>query len=263
MKLSIITINLNNLQGLQKTMESVFAQTFMDYEYIIIDGGSTDGSKELIEKQANKLVYWVSEKDEGVYQAMNKGIEKAKGDYIHFLNSGDVYYSGKTLQAVFQQAKNVDLLCGQVENVSTDKKWMIIPPEKLTYLHLREHNLPHQGTFIKAAFFQKAGLYNEGLHIAADWEFVLKAMAFHNASYQYINEIISIYPFNGISSLPENRKTLMDEKNQIIHSLFHFFEPDYVELVECKRELNKYTRSRLHSFLNRVINSRFYRLFKN
>ncbi len=87
LKLSIITINLNNLAGLQKTMQSVFEQTFTDYEYIVIDGGSTDGSKEYIEQHSDKLAYWVSEKDKGIYNAMNKGIIKAGGDYLLFLNS--------------------------------------------------------------------------------------------------------------------------------------------------------------------------------
>src|SRR5690606_22317295 len=97
-KLSIVTINLNNLVGLQKTMQSVFNQTFTDYEYIVIDGGSTDGSKEYIEKHTNKLVYWVSEKDGGVYEAMNKGIIKATGEYCNFLNSGDYFWNNSVLE---------------------------------------------------------------------------------------------------------------------------------------------------------------------
>ncbi len=92
-KLSIITINYNNRSGLQKSMQSVFAQSFTDYEYIIIDGGSTDGSKELIEENSGRLAYWVSESDNGIYHAMNKGILKAKGELLIFLNSGDFYVS--------------------------------------------------------------------------------------------------------------------------------------------------------------------------
>ncbi|MDR2910496.1 MAG: glycosyltransferase [Bacteroidales bacterium] len=89
MKLSIITINLNNVAGLQKTIESVVKQTFTDYEYIVIDGGSTDGSADIIKQHANKITYWVSEPDKGIYNAMNKGIRVAKGEYCLFLNSGD------------------------------------------------------------------------------------------------------------------------------------------------------------------------------
>ena len=89
MKLSIITVNLNNRDGLKKTIDSVISQTFKDFEWIVIDGGSTDGSRELIEQYVNHFAYWVSEPDKGVYNAMNKGVKKAKGEYLQFLNSGD------------------------------------------------------------------------------------------------------------------------------------------------------------------------------
>ncbi len=92
MKLSIITVNLNNKDGLQKTIDSVISQTFKDFEWIVIDGGSTDGSKELIEKYSDYISYWVSEPDKGIYNAMNKGIKVAKGDYLEFLNSGDIFF---------------------------------------------------------------------------------------------------------------------------------------------------------------------------
>ena len=108
-KLSIITVNLNNKAGLQKTIESVFSQTFTDYEYLVIDGGSEDGSKELIKKYENKFVYWVSEKDKGIFNAMNKGILKASGEYLLFLNSGDYFYDSAVLDDVFDKAASTDI----------------------------------------------------------------------------------------------------------------------------------------------------------
>ena len=99
-KLSIITVNLNKAKGLQKTIESVIFQTFTDYEYIIIDGGSTDGSKQIIEQYADKITYWVSEPDSGIYNGMNKGIKVAKGEYCLFLNSEDYLLSNEILQNV-------------------------------------------------------------------------------------------------------------------------------------------------------------------
>ena len=101
-QLSIITINYNNLAGLQKTFESVFNQTFQDFEYIVIDGGSTDGSKELIEQYHDKIDYWVSEPDSGIYNAMNKGIVRANGEYLQFLNSGDSLLGENILKNVFK-----------------------------------------------------------------------------------------------------------------------------------------------------------------
>ena len=101
MKLSIITINYNNREGLKRTIESVVNQTFTDFEWILIDGGSTDGSKELIEQYSNRFSYWVSEPDNGIYNAMNKGLRAAKGDYLQFLNSGDRLYNAQSLASCF------------------------------------------------------------------------------------------------------------------------------------------------------------------
>ena len=105
MKLSIITINLNNREGLQKTIESVISQTFRDFEWIVIDGGSTDGSAELIKQYAAHFAYWVSESDKGIYNAMNKGIRQAKGEWLQFLNSGDQLYEETTECAKYAQAE--------------------------------------------------------------------------------------------------------------------------------------------------------------
>lgn len=101
MKLSIITVNLNNRDGLKRTIDSVVSQTFTDYEWIVIDGGSNDGSRELIEHYSDHFAYWCSEPDKGIYNAMNKGIAHAKGEWLQFLNSGDVLYSNNTLASVF------------------------------------------------------------------------------------------------------------------------------------------------------------------
>ena len=111
-KLSIITINLNNAAGLRKTIESVVNQTFTDYEYLIIDGGSTDGSVEVIKEFADKITYWVSEPDKGIYNAMNKGILKARGEYLQFLNSGDWLVDNEVLFRVFSLNHFEDILYG-------------------------------------------------------------------------------------------------------------------------------------------------------
>ena len=100
MKFSIITINYNNKDGLEMTINSVLGQSFQGFEYIIIDGGSTDGSIDIIKKYESRIDYWVSEPDNGVYNAMNKGIRKATGDYINFMNSGDAYHSSSALGTV-------------------------------------------------------------------------------------------------------------------------------------------------------------------
>ena len=111
-KLTIITINRNNLEGLRKTIASVVSQTWRHFEYIVIDGASCDGSAEYIASMSDAIDYWISEKDSGVYEAMNKGVVKAQGEYLLFLNSGDFLVDKEVLSKVFDQAKGSDILCG-------------------------------------------------------------------------------------------------------------------------------------------------------
>ena len=149
-KLSIITINYNNKTGLIKTFESVDRQMWTDFEYIVIDGGSTDGGKELIE-QNPKITYWVSEKDSGVYQAMNKGIRKANGDYIIFMNSGDFFYDSTVLEKVQHQfLSEIDILYGNSMFFKDDGfEKLEIPPEKLNFSFLfNSDHLTNFKTFI-------------------------------------------------------------------------------------------------------------------
>ena len=115
MELSVITINLNNATGLLKTMRSVLSQTFNDFEYIIVDGESSDNSVDLIKEFNTKFqnLYWISEPDSGIFNAMNKGINLSKGKYLLFLNSGDFLSDQNTLEQVFSNKRNADILCGK------------------------------------------------------------------------------------------------------------------------------------------------------
>jgi glycosyltransferase involved in cell wall biosynthesis len=155
-KLSIITVNYNNREGLQKTILSVLQQTSNCYEYLIIDGDSSDGSKEIIEDNKDRLSYWISEPDSGVYEAMNKGIRKAQGEYLLFLNSGDFFVNEKVLEIVFSIPHESDLLIGQC-HVSLNGKviYTVIPPPKLTFGFLYHQGIPHQSTFIKRELFDR------------------------------------------------------------------------------------------------------------
>ena len=125
MKLSIITVNLNNLEGLKKTYESVVCQTFTDYEWLVIDGGSTDGSREFIEQHQDKFAFWCSEPDKGIYNAMNKGIVRAKGEYLNFMNSGDCFACENTLTGVLGKPRKADALYGYVTEENINGKWAL------------------------------------------------------------------------------------------------------------------------------------------
>lgn len=112
MKLSIITINYNNRDGLQHTIESVINQTSHEFEYIIIDGGSTDGSVDIIKQYTNQIDYWVSEPDRGIYHAMNKGIDIAKGEYCIFMNSGDLFHNTSSIKDSINHLDGTDIVNG-------------------------------------------------------------------------------------------------------------------------------------------------------
>jgi glycosyltransferase involved in cell wall biosynthesis len=214
MKLSIITINLNNAEGLRKTIESVINQTFKDFEYIVIDGGSTDGSVEIIKEYADYINYWISEPDKGIYNAMNKGIAVAKGEYCFFLNSGDYLIEKNILIKALKN--NSDIIAGYVSAEKGGRLINIFPPKYFTFRYLYYNNIPHQGEFIKRELFDKFGHYNDKYKILGDYEFNVRAML-SNATYEYINYSISMINLDGISNT-ENLDNLNKEKEMIIQS---------------------------------------------
>ena len=209
MKLSIITINFNNYDGLQKTIESVVSQTMRDFEWIVIDGGSTDGSKELIEQNEQHLIYWCSEQDKGVYDAMNKGILRAKGEYCLFLNSGDYLLNENVLMNVFSVTHQKDILIGWIERIIKGKRILDkgFDTDEITIRHLLRNSLPHQATFIKRELFNKYGLYDDSLKIVSDWKFFMQCIILHNVSIENLCLPVTFYEGGGLSDHAENGGT--------------------------------------------------------
>ena len=156
--LSIITINYNNLGGLMTTVSSVKNQTWQEFEYIVIDGGSCDGSKEYLESQSQFLDTWVSEKDSGIYNAMNKGINMAKGDYLLFLNSGDHLFNEKALELSHIYLIEKDLICFNLQMVRNGVARITKSPSKICFSDLYSSSLPHPATFMKRELFNEVGL---------------------------------------------------------------------------------------------------------
>lgn len=212
MKLSIITINLNNCDGLQKTIDSVVSQTFRDFEWIIIDGCSTDGSKELIEQYAKHFVYWGSEPDNGIYNAMNKGTQKAKGEYVQYLNSGDYYIDEYTLENVFKNPLRGDVNYGNVYFIANGQ---VIEkrsyPRKMNLSFLWRSPLNHQAVFVKTVVAQSYP-YKEQYSISADRAFFLELYV-NDYRFHYIGCPIVCFDSNGIGSRPE---TLEQRRNQLL-----------------------------------------------
>lgn len=242
MNLSIITINYNNKDGLQKTIASVISQTYKDFEWIIIDGGSTDGSKELIEKYTQYITYWVSEQDNGIYNAMNKGIKVAKGRYLQFLNSGDRLFSCTTLDKVFKLKLNGDIIYGDAIFIKNDINQRLVKyniPISLSYF-LSINTINHQASFIKRELFRNT-LYNENLSIVSDWEFWINN-AINGKRFQYIEEIIVYFDLNGLTSETTNQQKL--ENQQVINNISWAIRKDIDELFLLRNKMeNSYIKT--------------------
>jgi glycosyltransferase involved in cell wall biosynthesis len=211
-KFSIITINLNNAEGLRKTIESVVSQTLTDYEYIIIDGASTDGSVDVIKQYEDKISYWVSEPDNGIYNAMNKGIKVAQGEYLQFLNSGDWLRSNTILEEVFILNRTEDILYGsQIVHLRNNLEVLRKYPEDIHLGHLYRFGLPHQATFIKRKLFINEH-FNEDYKYVADLEFLVKQFMIHSCTSYKLNIIICHFDGTGISSTQEQDAKLEEKR---------------------------------------------------
>ena len=211
MKLSIITINFNNLEGLKKTAESVINQTWKEFEWIIIDGGSTDGSKEYIVKLDNDLTrngwnpiaYWCSEPDKGIYNAMNKGIGKAQGEYILFLNSGDYLYGNRVIQEVITTETGDDFLICHLDNIrekDIDEITSKLNERQISIDTLFESPLPQPSTFIRKDLFITVGTFDEKMRICSDMKFFIEAIVYQSATYHFIPQVLTVFDRTGISS---------------------------------------------------------------
>jgi len=249
MKLSIITINYNNLEGLKKTYESVVCQTWTDYEWIVIDGGSTDGSREYIEEHQDKFAYWCSEPDKGVYNAMNKGIAKAKGEYMNFMNSGDVFAYSNTLESIFSYEHTADIFYGYMMRRTLDGMPHNIPSMKF-HIYWEDFyfdTLPHQSSYIKRDLFDKLGGYDESYPRLADWKWFLNAIVQNKASVEFIPHKLSVYECGGISEDEHWREDLDRIRKEIYPSFIS--EQDFDNI----RDVHKILEHRFTRFLYRIV----------
>lgn len=265
MKLSVITVNYNNKYGLEKTIKSVISQSFKDYEYIIIDGGSTDGSCDIINQYAPNIHYWISEKDKGVYNAMNKAISIARGEYLNFLNSGDYYYNEHVLKELFSHNYNAQIIIGRSFMSDFKSRSLIyIPPARITLLTLFNKSINHQAAFINNDLMKKYG-YDEKYQIVADFKFFLEAFIIEQCGYQRYDEIVVTYDLSGISSR-ENSKLYHEKKKALKDVLPSNIYEDY-ELMAELEFLNDLAPSLISLKLKRIVHKitkltiYFYKIF--
>jgi glycosyltransferase involved in cell wall biosynthesis len=229
MMLSIITINYNNAFDLERTIKSVSEQSWKEFEYIVIDGGSTDGSVEVLKKFSSDITYHVSEPDNGIYHAMNKGILKAAGEYLLMLNAGDVLLDKNILKKVFDENNfKEDII---YSDVFRESKGVIftesIFPDRLNFMFLRNGAISHQAAFIRRKLHDIVGLYDEKMKLSSDWSFILLAVCKHNASYKHLPCKMAICNADGMTCSPAYAPTIEKEREIVLNTHFSAFIDDY------------------------------------
>lgn len=251
-KLSIITVNYNNAAGLQKTVESLLSQTWRNFEYIVLDGGSTDGSANYLAMYNTEITYWVSEPDQGIYDAMNKGIAKATGEYLFFLNSGDHFNHIDALAQIEKELQQDGFIYFDIKVVTASTSFTLHNPEKFSFVYLH-NNLPcHQCTFIHKTVFERVGHYDTTLKIVADWKLLLLAVLKHNFSYRKVAGVFTTFYQDGISSLPENKATIDAERATVLATEFPILMQDLKEYNYLQRVLRNLRKSRKIQWMIRL-----------
>lgn len=239
-KVSIITVNLNNAEGLEKTIKSIIAQTHKCYEFIVIDGNSTDRSLDVIKKYEEYIDFWISEPDTGVFNAMNKGIKKASGEYCYFLNSDDAFASETVLESIFKdKTYDAPYICGHQLNDFGDHSKRVVCKNRLLSLYdFYWGTIKHQATFIRRDLFDKYGLYDETLKIVSDWKFFFETIGLHNEQPVYVDVDIVLFAWFGLSTDDKYVKQHNIERQKVIDQ----FVPQSQQVdYERLHELNNYS----------------------
>lgn len=249
--ISIITIVYNNVANIERTILSVINQTYKNIEYIVIDGGSTDGTVDIIKRYSGHFLYWVSEPDKGIYNAMNKGIEKATGKYVLFLNSGDNFCEDESLDKIVLRCDNYDIVYNDLNIIDKEHSYIKKYPILLSFRYFTYEAIPHPGTLIKRNLFDIYGKYDESLKIVSDWKWFIIAICRNNVCYKNSGIIAVNFYLDGISSEKKSQKTVIEERKDVLEKEF----PLYIE--DCRR-LNRLEDILLRlNFINRIKNYLF------
>lgn len=217
LKLSIITVCRNEVNNIEKTIQSIVNQTFTEFEYIIIDGVSNDGTIDIINKYKDKINIFISESDTGIYNAMNKGINAASGEYILFINGGDYLYNNNIIKEVFEYQPKSEIVYGDILLLNTNGVYYRQKsPKKPDRFFLYHDSIPHPATYVKKSLYDRIGKFNEVYRIASDYDFFLRAFIKYNVNTTHIPVAVSVYNMMGISSNLENRRLHLKERHLVI-----------------------------------------------
>lgn len=273
-KLSIITINFNNTEGLRKTLASVALQTYRNIEHIIVDAASTDGSVDIIREYVQKVesgesrvksVIWSSEPDRGIYDGMNKGIRKATGDYIQILNSGDILAADDVTERMVNEVERVSeltnervpILYGNMIKQWPDGKRIVdrCKAGNLSMLSFYNGTLNHDSAYIRRDLFERFGLYDENLKIVADWKWFLQALPLGGVMPIYADIDVTVFDMTGVSE--SNTAFWKVERRPVLEELVPpMVLADYDKYGEDMRMMDRLRRHHMHwlvRFIERVL----------
>ncbi len=223
MKVSIITIAYNDLKGLENTWQSIRRQTFRDFEWIVIDGGSTDGTRKFLQEHDSEIAFWCCEPDKGAYNAQNKGTKHAKGEYCVYMNSGDVFYDDDVLEKVFEKKIDADIIYGNWLMVFENGKTRLdVAPVELDMAFFFSGNICHQAMLAKTELVLNRP-YDESFQVYADWDEWLD-MFVQGKRFEKVDIIFCKFMVGGLST--GSSKALVAKRDAEIERLHEKYYPE-------------------------------------
>lgn len=246
LKISIITVSYNSQSTIRQTIESVFSQNYDNIEYILIDGGSTDWTLDIVKNYKDRIGYFVSEPDKGIYDAMNKGIKAATGDIIGILNSDDFYPNERVISEVVSvfEAQRCDSLYGDLVYVKLSNAREIVRYWKsgpFSILKLRRGwMLPHPTFFVKKSIYDRFGLYNTELKTAADYEMILRLLYRHAIKVSYISKILVKMRIGGTSNANFYNRLKANREDGRAWKLNDLDQPMFVRLLKPLQKIRQF-----------------------
>lgn len=255
---SVVTVCYNSEHAIEKTLISVTGQIYENIEYIIVDGGSTDKTNEIIQKYRDRIDLWVSEKDEGIYDAMNKAIGLAKGEWVNFMNAGDTFSSDRVMKDIFDQTRSPreEVIYGKSINIyptftqngtilNLDDMWKAMP-------------INHQAMFVKTKLLQKYG-FDQKYRFAADYDLIMRLKT-DNIRFTFIDQVVSLVDCidstsvkNILESIAERKKIATRNGSTVKISLYYFLLTSRIKLFSIVKRLIP------ASWANRIIQLRHYK----